>query len=508
MKSCHWKWKILRWFFNTPHRSSDRAYEASKHLQPDSLFFTQLKSFSSPAGDSSQAQAAFKTTVSKKSRYVICCSLLEHRFSLFLLGIRRYSKIFFRPEPPPRLFSAKSCGSYLHYANDYPRESCLDTLPHKLLDTSIPQKISPWSHSNYYMDNKAGNGGRAVSGLSGYELEGDSASASQLIYSKLNNLEKMNRKLAWIEATSNDLHFRGKICSRQIFSFRNKKKLIEESLHCELAVSHHSPVAYESISLVPRSVTRTLSRFKAELTNRSSLLVNNDFDLAKNQASVSIRYVGFFFLLPLSLRVALENWFLEPWIRGWWNIFQIQVYLNPFQEEKALRQLREVEALIWLDDVIRNLADTQLQNFDTDARDESTRLAIMYDEPNIQLLLQLATDTISIAISFLVVILGRKRLAVLNSRIQELFYSLNDTMKAFSILLLTDLCLGFHSPHGWEILVESFFEHFGLTPEKYVIPRFVSTFPVILDTPFKYWIFRHLNRTSPSIVATYHTMSE
>nr|YP_009547482.1 envelope membrane protein [Cheilanthes micropteris]AYW15478.1 envelope membrane protein [Cheilanthes micropteris] len=462
-----------------------------------------MKSFSSAAGDSSRARATFKTTVSKKSRYVICCSLLEHKFSLFLLGIRRYSKVFFRTERV-RSFLAKRCGSYFHYVNDYPVESCLD--PPKLFNTAIPK--FPGYRSNYYMDNEAVDGERGVSGLSEYQLEGDCTSASGFIFSKLNTLKKMNRKLAWIEATSNDFHFREKICSRQIFPFRTKKKLIDESLHCELTVSRHSPAAYESISLVPRSVTRTLSRFKAELTNRSSLLVHNDFDLAKNQASVSLRYVGFFFLLPFSLRVALENWFLEPWIRGWWNILQLQVYLNPFQEEKALKQLREVEALIWLDDIICNLADTQLQNFDADARDESTRLAMMYDEPNIQLLLQLATDTISVAIPFLVIILGRKRLAVSNSRIQESFYSLNDTMKAFSILLLTDLCIGFHSPHGWEILVESFFEHFGLTPDKYVIPRFVSTFPVILDTPFKYWIFRHLNRTSPSIVATYHTMSE
>jgi hypothetical protein len=104
--------------------------------------------------------------------------------------------------------------------------------------------------------------------------------------------------------------------------------------------------------------------------------------------------------------------------------------------------------------------------------------------------------------------MGRKRLAVPNPWIKELFYSLNDTMKAFFILLLTDPCVGFHSPHGWELSVGSSFEHFGLAPNKYAISCFVSTFPVILDTVFKYRIFRHLNRTSPSIVATYHTMSE
>ena len=85
----------------------------------------------------------------------------------------------------------------------------------------------------------------------------------------------------------------------------------------------------------------------------------------------------------------------------------------------------------------------------------------MYNELNIQLPLQLITDVISIAISALSFMAGRKRLAVLNSWIQELSYSLNDTMKAFLILLITDLCVGFHSPHGWEIVIGSVSKHFG-----------------------------------------------
>ena len=56
-----------------------------------------------------------------------------------------------------------------------------------------------------------------------------------------------------------------------------------------------------------------------------------------------------------------------------------------------------------------------------------------------------ATNSISIIISVLLLIKGRKRLAVPKPWIQELFCSLNDTMKAFCILLLTDTCVHF----GW-----------------------------------------------------------
>jgi len=38
---------------------------------------------------------------------------------------------------------------------------------------------------------------------------------------------------------------------------------------------------------------------------------------------------------------------------------------------------------------------------------------------------------------------------------------LSDTIKAFSILLLTDLCLGFHSTHGWELMIGSVYKDFG-----------------------------------------------
>jgi hypothetical protein len=62
--------------------------------------------------------------------------------------------------------------------------------------------------------------------------------------------------------------------------------------------------------------------------------------------------------------------------------------------------------------------------------------------------------------------------------------------------------------HGWEIVIDSFLEHLGFARNKHIISYFVSTFPIILDTIIKYWIFCHLNRISPSIVATYHMMNE
>nr|YP_009690846.1 chloroplast envelope membrane protein [Oleandra articulata]QEG57626.1 chloroplast envelope membrane protein [Oleandra articulata] len=493
-----WKRKMIRWFLSTPHRSSDRAYEASKRLQPlidDSPLLVQVKSSPPTPGDLSSAAAMPTNMASSKYRYLIYCSLLEHRFSTSILGMQRDLRLVFGA----KLFRLLSFQCY-RASNSFTK-NCLNLFLPNLSDILLLQNLSLNFRQKCYMNDEIINKRENLVSFSKDKLENDFP--SHVLY-KLDNIEKRNRKLAWIEATLNEFDAKRARCSIKFFPFQTTKKVIEKSFNYELA---NFPSAYESISLVPRSVTRTLSRFRAELTNQSSVLVRNDFDLTRNQALVSLQYVGCFLLLPLTIPISFRNWFLESWIRGWWNITQTQVFINPFQEEKALKQLREAEALLWLDNATECLADTHLQNFDVNAYDETARLAAVYDEVNIQLLLQLVTDVISIVIPALLFITGRKRLAVSNSRIQESFYSLNDTMKAFSILSLTDLCVGFHSPHGWEIVIGTLFEHFGLIPDKCVISRLVSTFPVILDTVSKYWIFRHLNRTSPSIVATYHTMS-
>nr|YP_007026151.1 chloroplast envelope membrane protein [Apopellia endiviifolia]AFU88861.1 chloroplast envelope membrane protein [Apopellia endiviifolia]WIA67744.1 chloroplast envelope membrane protein [Apopellia endiviifolia]WKW94953.1 chloroplast envelope membrane protein [Apopellia endiviifolia] len=317
--------------------------------------------------------------------------------------------------------------------------------------------------------------------------------------------KKINRKLVWIEATLNDL----RMWKRHYLSIDEEKKNEYSLLETEISELVTATIAYESIGLLPRSITRTFSRFKTELTNQSSSLVLQEFRLAKYQALASLQYIGCLIFIPLAISTSSQKCLLEPWITNWWNSSQSQIFITSFQEEKALEKLQEIEELSWLDRIITNSSfEIQLQNSDSEIHQQTIELVKNYNEDSIQTILHLLTDIIYFIVLSGLFILGKERLVILNSWAQELFYSLSDTMKAFFILLVTDLCIGFHSPHGWEILISSCLEHFGFVHNKQVISCFVSTFPVILDTVFKYLIFRHLNRISPSIVATYHTMNE
>jgi hypothetical protein len=267
-------------------------------------------------------------------------------------------------------------------------------------------------------------------------------------------------------------------------------------------------IAYESVGLVPRSITRTLSRFQIELAGRSVSLILPEFRLAKYQAVASLQYMVCLIVVPFVLSSVSKIVILEPLVQNWWNTSQSQIAINALKEQKALIRLQEMEELLWLDIMIADIPKKNLKEISVQIHQNTVELVEIYNQNSIDTILYLLLDLLSFSTIALLLTWGKKRWAILNSWIQELFYSLSDTMKAFFILLFTDLCIGFHSPHGWEILIGFLLEHVGFSHNQNVISCFVSTFPVILDTVFKYWIFRHLNRISPSIVVTYHTMNE
>ena len=135
-------------------------------------------------------------------------------------------------------------------------------------------------------------------------------------------------------------------------------------------------------------------------------------------------------------------------------------------------------------------------------------LAVYYNQQTILSITNIIGDLVSLFTLGCLFIWMKPEITILKSFLIEAIYSLSDTTKSFLLILLTDLLVGFHSPRGWETALELLLKHFGLPENQDFVFLFVATFPVLLDTVFKYWIFRHLNKISPSTVATYHSMIE
>nr|YP_010884377.1 envelope membrane protein [Ixora finlaysoniana]YP_010982525.1 CemA protein [Ixora hookeri]ATL59966.1 envelope membrane protein [Ixora parviflora]ATL59256.1 envelope membrane protein [Ixora hookeri]WIW75789.1 envelope membrane protein [Ixora finlaysoniana]WOH21507.1 CemA protein [Ixora hookeri] len=229
--------------------------------------------------------------------------------------------------------------------------------------------------------------------------------------------------------------------------------------------------------------------------------------MTKKKAFTPLLYLVSIVFLPWWLSLSF-NKSLESWVNNWWNAGQSEIFLNDIQEKSILEKFIELEELLVLDELIEEYSETHLQKLRIGIQKEAIQLINIYNEGRIHTILHFSTNIICFVILSGYSILGNEELFILNSWTQEFLYNLSDTVKAFSILLLTDLCIGFHSPHGWELMVGSVYKDFGFVHNDQIISGLVSTFPVILDTIFKYWIFRYLNRVSPSLVVIYHSMND
>nr|YP_009568635.1 chloroplast envelope membrane protein [Fagus crenata]QBB88645.1 chloroplast envelope membrane protein [Fagus crenata]QNU39839.1 envelope membrane protein [Fagus crenata] len=229
--------------------------------------------------------------------------------------------------------------------------------------------------------------------------------------------------------------------------------------------------------------------------------------MAKKKALIPLLYLASIVFLPWWISLSFTK-SLESWVTDWWDTGQSEILLNAIQEKSILKKFIELEELFLLDEMIKEYPETHLEKLRIGIYNETIQLIKMHNEDCIYTILHFSTNIISFVILSSYSILGNEELVILNSWVQEFLYNLSDTIKAFSILLLTDLCIGFHSPHGWELMIGSVYKDFGFAHYEQIISGLVSTFPVILDTILKYWIFRYLNRVSPSLVVIYHSMND
>nr|YP_010287167.1 chloroplast envelope membrane protein [Prosopis farcta]UKT61361.1 chloroplast envelope membrane protein [Prosopis farcta] len=229
--------------------------------------------------------------------------------------------------------------------------------------------------------------------------------------------------------------------------------------------------------------------------------------MAKKKALIPLLYLTSIVFLPWWISFSFKK-NMESWVTNWSNTRQSEIFLNDIQEKSILKKFIELEELFLLDEMIKEYPETRLQNLRIGIYKETIQLIKTHNEDHIHTILHFSTNIICFVILSGYSILGNQELIILNSWVQEFLYNLSDTIKAFSILLLTDLCIGFHSTHGWELMIGSVYKDFGFAHNDQIISGLVSTFPVILDTILKYWIFRYLNRVSPSLVVIYHSMND
>ncbi|TVQ44369.1 MAG: proton extrusion protein PcxA [Gloeocapsa sp. DLM2.Bin57] len=264
-------------------------------------------------------------------------------------------------------------------------------------------------------------------------------------------------------------------------------------------------------SVLPRSFLTTLKRLKQQIDPQSEQTeeqVLNKFRSSRYKAYISVRFFLLLIIIPLLTHQITKQFFIYPLVERYSVNHEEVLFLNYEYEEEAFRELQTYEERLHFQELMGTRSKLSEEQKEELLEIKAQEIAREYQNKGTNALANVFADLCSLIAFILMLVTSKKDIAVVKSFMDDVVYGLSDSAKAFLIILLTDIFVGYHSPHGWEIVLERIAEHLGLPENREFNYLFIATFPVILDTILKYWIFRYLNRISPSAVATYRNMNE
>lgn len=274
----------------------------------------------------------------------------------------------------------------------------------------------------------------------------------------------------------------------------------------------------DKTGVLPRSILGTINRLKRDLDPAGETAAIQDFQTKQMRTKIAIRFLLILIAVPILMQISIRNFALSDRLTPGHLISQrfavvnpASIFINGEMSEEALKELSQFEEKLKFENILKEAIGQDLvtpEIREEKIRDKVDEIAKDYSRRSSSAIKNWIADLAGVVAFVFILTKGKAEMQILKDFIDEVSYGLSDSAKAFIIILFTDIFVGFHSPHGWEVLLEGVAQHFGLAASRSYISLFIATFPVILDTIFKYWIFRYLNRISPSAVATYKEMNE
>jgi len=267
------------------------------------------------------------------------------------------------------------------------------------------------------------------------------------------------------------------------------------------------PSLSRSPEVLPRSLIGVVDQVRRQLDPEAEASVVAGFRRRRDSTLVSLRVLLLLILVPVLVQQASRMFVVSPLVDRYAPDSAFLSYPKPALEERAVEKLRVFQAEIEFDALLKGQPLPTREELQQQLAERAQTLKDQADEESTEAIKNVIADLFALAGFVAVCVVCRRDLQVLRGFIDEMIYGLSDSAKAFTIILFTDIFVGFHSPEGWTVLLDGVAHHIGVPARENFIMLFIATFPVVLATIFKYWIFRYLNRVSPSSVATLRNMN-
>jgi CemA family len=472
--SQYWR-KANQWFYRTADRALDEAYKAALKIKAiEDEYFGGEKIEMPPAYTNNQVATYFQNDLNKYLQ-IARIRLAEFQTSRTVTG-NNY------PQPlDSQQFDSRGSSDINPYTQDIEYEArILEKL--SFIDDLLTRYADRTAQLGNYSPPRSNFGQRAIDIIAPPDVDGAISSSDRSSLSVNRSQPASTNNLASTQSNS--------------MSDRSDRK------------AARSPENINKKPIIDPSLIATFRRIQQDLNPKAETQVIANYRFNQGKTRTALRFILMLILVPLLVQYISKIVIVGPTIDFYRSYRQSDIFLNVNLEKEAFEEMEMFEKQLKFKQMVGIAPQLTTEQIQEKITAKAEEIKVDFYRQSAEAIKNWFADILSIITFAWLITNSQKQIEILKSFIGDLISGLSDTAKAFMIILLTDTFVGFHSPHGWEIILEVTAKHLGIPENREFNSLFIATFPVLIDTVFKYWIFRYLTGQSPSSVATYKSMNE
>ncbi|KAA8519155.1 hypothetical protein F0562_013371 [Nyssa sinensis] len=223
----------------------------------------------------------------------------------------------------------------------------------------------------------------------------------------------------------------------------------------------------------------------------------------------SAKFLAVLIIIPWALDFLVHDYVLVPFLDRYVKTVPLAAEMLDVRRQQKLEMVKDlklVKARIQLEVEIGKSPPLSDEEVWLELRHKALELRDEWRLENRRAFANIWSDMVFGISLFILLYFNQSKVALLKFTGYKIINNFSDTGKAFLIILITDIFLGYHSESGWQTLLEIIVEHYGLEVDQSAITIFICLVPVIIDACVKLWIFKFLPRLSPKVANIFREM--
>ncbi|KAJ8532068.1 hypothetical protein K7X08_011991 [Anisodus acutangulus] len=224
----------------------------------------------------------------------------------------------------------------------------------------------------------------------------------------------------------------------------------------------------------------------------------------------SAKFLAVLIIVPWALDFVVHDYVLMPFLDRYVKTVPLAAQMLDVRKNQKLEMVKELkteQARYRFEVEIGKSPPLSEKELYLELRHKALELRDEWRLENRKAFANILSDFVFGVSLFILLYFNESKVKLLKFTGYKILNNISDTGKAFLVILITDIFLGYHSASGWETLLEVLAERYGIEVDQSVITIFVCLVPVVIDACVKLWLFKFLPRLSPGVSNIFREMT-